>query len=119
MMKYEAPLDCIVIGYYEPPFEEYESLIRIHGEQSMAYKDLQFSFVRIGERKLNYVDLLNKAYEMAHPDEKHRWPDRDAFLSGDIPNLAAVYLSNYLRKRGWQVEYINLFWYEKRLLAEY
>jgi radical SAM PhpK family P-methyltransferase len=118
-MNYDPPLDCIVIGYYEPPFEEYEALIRSCGEQSAAYKDLQFSFVRIGERNLNYVDLLNKAYEMAHPDEKHRRPGRDIFLSGDIPNLAAVYLSNYLRKRGLQVEYINLFQYEKHLLAEY
>ena len=35
------------------------------------------------------------------------------FKSGDIPNLAAMYLTNFLRKRGHHTKYINLFQYEK------
>ncbi|MBD0260343.1 MAG: radical SAM protein, partial [Cytophagales bacterium] len=34
-----------------------------------------------------------------------------------MPNLSAVYLSNYLMKRGLEVDYINLFQHEKATLA--
>jgi radical SAM PhpK family P-methyltransferase len=100
--------DCLVIGYYEPPFEHYERVIRQYGTDSEAYRDLQFSFVDVGNRKLDYVALLNQAYVGAHPDR----PKLDPFKSGDIPNLAAVYLAHYLRQSGFDADYINLFTYE-------
>jgi radical SAM PhpK family P-methyltransferase len=109
-------LDCIVIGYYEPPFREYETLVRQYGVQSTAYRDLRFSFVDIDGAPSNYVDLLNYAYDKSHPSRR---ADRaEAFLSGDIPNLAAVYLTAFLRARGFSSEYINLFAYEKDRLRD-
>ena len=38
-------LDCILIGYNESPFGQYEGLLRQYGEDSEAYRDLRFSFV--------------------------------------------------------------------------
>jgi radical SAM PhpK family P-methyltransferase len=112
-----SPLDCIVIGYYEPPFPEYEALVRRYGARSTAYRDLRFSFVDVDAAKLNYVDLLNYAYAKSHHAEGA--PRAETFLSGDIPNLAAVYLCSFLRARGFTAEYINLFAYEKDMLREY
>jgi p-methyltransferase len=110
-------LDCVVIGYNEAPFEQYEKLLRNYGEDSEAYRDLKFSFVDVGGKKLNYVDLLNHVLALADGHEgangKHR------FESGDIPNLAAVYLTNYLRRRGHDAAFINLFQREKEQLSEY
>jgi p-methyltransferase len=103
--------DCIVIGFNEPPFERYEALVRNYGDDSEAYRDLRFSFVDVGGRKLTYVDLLNQAYAWAGAE-----PPRH-FKSCDIPNLAAVYLANFLRKRGVAADYINLFQFEKDALA--
>jgi p-methyltransferase len=107
------PPDCIVIGVNEPPFEHYERLIRTYGEDSEAYRDLTFSFVELDGQKLTYVDLLNHAFQLAG-----RTPRRE-FRSCDIPNLAAVYLTNYLRKRGVSADFINLFQHEKDALATY
>jgi radical SAM PhpK family P-methyltransferase len=109
-------LDCLVIGYYEPPFEEYEAAIRRFGERSVAYRDLRFSFVSVDEHELNYVDLLNHVYERGHgiPESGRR----ETFLSGDIPNLAAVYLCSFLRRRELSADYINLFAYERDRLIE-
>lgn len=107
--------DCIVIGYYEPPFEAYERLIRQYGADSEAYRDLQFSFVDVDGRKLNYIDLLNRAYRGAHQGAG----EDEAFKSGDIPNLAAVYLTHFLRQSGFTAEYINLFLYEQPRLEAY
>lgn len=109
-------LDCVVIGYNELPFDRYETLLRQYGEESEAYRDLKFSFINFGDKKLNYVGLLNHVLELAgHGNGKGLRP----FESGDIPNLAAVYLTNFLRKRGHYTKYINLFQYEKDRLAEF
>ena len=109
----ERHLDCIVIGYNELPFERYENFLRNYGEDSEAYRDLKFSFVNLGGKKLDYTGLLNYARQQS--------PQNDApaeFKSGDIPNLAAVYLTNFLRHRGYQADYVNLFQYEKEKLRE-
>jgi p-methyltransferase len=102
-------LDCIVIGHNEPPFEEYEAWMRnAYGTESEAYRDLRFNFVDIGGRKLTYVDLLNEV----------RGPQDEApYMSGDIPHLAAVYLTQFIRRDGLSAEFVNLFQPEKARLA--
>lgn len=117
-MKNNKHLDCVVIGYNELPFEEYESLLRVYGEESEAYRDLKFSFIDLGGRKLDYIGLLNYALGLAY-HQGNKLSVREEFKSGEIPNLAAVYLSNYLRQKGQQARYINLFQYEKERLIEY
>lgn len=105
-------LDCLVIGYNESPFEVYEGMLRNYGEDSEAYRDLKFSFVDLDGRKMNYVTLMNHVWGQAHG-----WPeDEERFISGDIPTLAAAYLTNYLRRRDFAADYINLFQYEKEEL---
>ena len=109
-------LDCVVIGYNELPFDRYETLLRQYGEESEAYRDLKFSFVKLSDKNLNYVGLLNHVLEQAgHGNDSGIRP----FESGDIPNLAAVYLTNFMRKRGYHTKYINLFQYEKDRLKEF
>src|SRR5262245_18304097 len=117
-MNTHKRLDCIVIGYNELPFEEYETSLRNWGENSEAYRDLKFSFVNLEGRKLDYVSLLNHAWGLAHNQSKETEGRRE-FESGDIPNLASVYLTWFLRKRGLEAKYINLFQLEKDKLAEY
>jgi radical SAM PhpK family P-methyltransferase len=115
-MTSRGSTDCVVIGYNEPPFERYESLLRQYGEDSEAYRDLRLSFVEVGGEKMTYVDLLNHLADRAEGAGK---PDAaPTFRSGEIPNLAAVYLTNYLRNRGQGAEFINLFQDEKDRLAE-
>ena len=110
-------LDCVVIGYNELPLAEYEETIREYGEESEAYRDLKFSFLDIDGRKMNYVDLLNHVTHLAQNGEANVAPE--TYKSGDIPNLAAVYLTNFLKMRGYSAKYINLFQHEKEKLANY
>ena len=108
-------LDCLVIGYNETPFAEYEAHLRRYGEDSEAYRDLKFSFVDLaGSEKMTYAGLFNHVCNLANGT-----PGRETFRSGDIPNLAAAYLTHHLRRQGLQAEYINLFQYEKDLLLAY
>ena len=114
----DRQLDCVVIGYNEIPFERYEGFLRSFGEETEAYRDLKFSFVNVGGRKMDYMGLLNHTVARAKYDGDGLTPE-ETFKSGDIPNLAAVYLTNFLRKRGHGAQYINLFQYEKEKLVEY
>src|SRR5215213_10819026 len=118
-MTTRESLDCVVIGYNEIPFDRYESFLRNYGEDSEAYRDLKFSFVDLDGQKLDYMGLLNYAYTQARAELGLRPVAREEFLSGDIPNLAAVYLTNFLRNHGCQAQYINLFQHEKEKLIEY
>lgn len=111
-------LDCVVIGYNEIPFEKYESFLSNYGEDAEAYRDLKFSFVNLDGKKLDYIGLLNHAWELAQPEGRDVQP-HEQFKSGEIPNLAAAYLTNFLRRRGHQASYINLFQHEQEKLVEY
>ena len=119
MKKTENHLDCVVIGYNEVPFAKYESFLRNYGEDAEAYRDLKFSFVDLGGKKLDYMGLLNHVIALAQPGGSIPASPAEELKSGDIPNLAAVYLTNFLRNRGQQARYINLFQYEKEKLIEY
>ena len=116
-MSTDQRLDCIVMGYNESPFEIYEKRIRGYGEDSEAYRDLKFSFLDLDGRKLNYVDLMNHVLALS-AGAPPATPDADFFKSGEIPNLAAVYLTGFLRRSGLRAEYVNLFQYERDLLRE-
>ena len=117
-MANNRTLDCVVIGYNEVPFAGYESFLRNFGEESEAYRDLKFSFVNVGGRKMDYIGLMNHAAGLAKNGGEAVAP-HDEYKSGEIPNLAAAYLSNFLRRRGHRARYVNLFQYEKERLIEY
>lgn len=108
----QRKLDCVVIGYNELPFDQYEGLLRQYGDDSEAYRDLKLSFVEIGGRKRLYADLMNEVTRMARAPQNGK-STPEMFKSGDIPNLAAAYLTNYLQRRGYRARYINLFQDEK------
>ncbi|MBD0258480.1 MAG: PhpK family radical SAM P-methyltransferase, partial [Cytophagales bacterium] len=79
--------------------------IRAYGEYSEAFRDLQTSFITLKGKPRLYTHLLAEAFD-------------EEFKSGDIPNLAAVYLSHFLIKKGFAVDYINLFQEEKEKFAQ-
>jgi len=111
-------IDCVVIGYNETPFEQYESLLRKYGEESEAYRDLKLSFVDLQGHRLDYMGLLNHVLDQARlnggSSHENQW-----LKACDIPNLAAAYLTHYLRRREFKTRCINLFQFEKETLARY
>jgi p-methyltransferase len=115
-MSHKKPWDCIIIGYNETPFPHYVRTIHRLGRNSLAYRDLQLSFVTIDDTPMNYMDLLNFVLSSKHDGPRRDWP---ALRSGSIPNLAAAYLCHYLRARGFRADFINLFQDEKDRLTQY
>src|SRR5215213_9730881 len=90
-------LDCVVIGYNELPFERYENFLRNYGEYSEAYRDLRFSFVNLGDKKLDYTGLLNYAREQSPPpDDRPLAQAEFNFESGKLRRTAIVPENNSL-----------------------
>jgi radical SAM PhpK family P-methyltransferase len=111
----QRDLDCVVIGYNELPFDRYEGLLRQYGEDSEAYRDLKLSFVEVDGRKRLYADLMNEVTRRAR--KENGGLATEIFKSGDIPNLAAAYLTNFVRRQGFRAQYVNLFQDEKDRLV--
>lgn len=103
-------LDCVVVGYNEPPFPRFERQVRRFGAESTAYRELRFSFVDLDGEPHTYLDLLNRVERRAR--ERAGLPPGDEHRCGGIPNLAAVYLASYLGRRGHRAAYVNLFQHE-------
>jgi radical SAM PhpK family P-methyltransferase len=104
-------LDCVVIGHHDMDFHEVATRARASEGASAYYADLKLNSVQVGGKRLNYMDLFNLAAGHTDPLNPFRQP-----------NLAVMYLTSFLRRRGLAVEPLNFFTGEgerlKALLAE-
>lgn len=105
-------MDCLLIGYNEPDFNQYEAVLRSMGQHSGAYKDLNLNFVELENKKYPPVGLLNEVRKRVTGKESH-------LNCAEPLSLAVAYLSSYLEKRGLRTDYINVFQSEKDKLASY
>jgi p-methyltransferase len=117
MTRSSSRLDCVVVGYNEMPFPRLEETMRRFGARSAAYRDLRLSFVEAQGRPQTWIDLLNGSAREARRSRGLAPATRD-YHCGDIPNLAAVYLTAFLRRHGLRAEYVNLFQIERDWFAE-
>jgi radical SAM PhpK family P-methyltransferase len=109
--------ECIIVGYNETPFTTYERLLQKFSRTSLAYRDLRLNFITLEGVPTRYIDVLNRAVELSSSERKS--PITSDLESGDIPNLASVYLTSFLRRRGISAQFVNLFQREKDKLARY
>jgi p-methyltransferase len=109
-------LDCLVIGHNELPIGQYKSLLDVYGTQSEAFRDLKCSFVEMDGVATDYVGLMNQALGMARG---RPLTAQERLKSGDIPSLAAVYLAQFLTRRGFRASYVNLFQESRDEIAEH
>jgi p-methyltransferase len=94
-------VDCVVVGYNSTPIDEYAEWVRTFGEDSEAFRDLQYSCVNLGRRPLGYTELFNEALDAAGR--------RTRLVACGIPNLAAVYLTQFLRRSGLCADFVSSF----------
>lgn len=103
-------LDCIVLGYNDMPFERLAEKHKPFQSYSGMYGELKTNSVLLSGKRIDYMELLNHVITNTHGSNPHL----NAF---EVPNLGAVYLTNYLRRRGFSAELVNLFNFEKQRLA--
>jgi anaerobic magnesium-protoporphyrin IX monomethyl ester cyclase len=94
-------LDCLVLGFYDYAFDRYVEMVRAMGEASGAFRDLALAFVQIESRPLRALDVIT------------RFRDETIGTAPPLHNTdflwpAVAYLTSYLRRRGFDVDYVNL-----------
>jgi radical SAM PhpK family P-methyltransferase len=103
--------DCIIIGYNDVDFGQYVESVRATGVDGGAYRDLNLAFITLDGRPMRSMDVINNY--RAQRNQEHR-----AFSNVDFLWPVITYLYTYLRKRGFEVEYVNLFQRDKDALAD-
>src|SRR5262245_41809971 len=98
----EMRTDCVVIGYNDIPFSQHDAMVRRKGEHSVEFRASRRDHVQFGGQPLPYMDLLNEL-------DRRRWgrpAGTFAYHIGEVPNLAAVYLTHHLRRHGLTTEFV-------------
>jgi radical SAM PhpK family P-methyltransferase len=103
-------LDCVIIGYNDEPFARLAEKHKPLQKYSGTYSELKTNSVLLNGERNNYMELLNETIRRI----KGFNPNLNAF---ELPNLAAVYLTSFLRRRGFSVEIINFYNFEQARLA--
>ncbi len=92
--------DCVVIGHYESDSNLVANLRRLTAEQSGAYHEVFTNSVKMNGRRTSYTDMLNIGLEAA---TGRKW----SLHPLDVPHLGVFYLTSYLCRRGFHVQFVN------------
>jgi radical SAM PhpK family P-methyltransferase len=103
-------LDCVVIGYNEGDFGDYRAMSERAGLGSPEYQIFRKEHLVIDGRPMPWMD----AFSMLRNRVTGR-PDR--YHVAEVHNLASLYLSNFLWRRGLGAEPVSLFSAEQERLA--
>lgn len=104
--------DCLIIGFNDPDFEEYEKLIRAMGPKNGAYRDLTWGFVDFEGKPYRCLDLLTRFYY------EGKQKPASPFHNADYVWIVVLYLASYLAKHGLSYDYVNLFHFGKEELKK-
>ncbi len=107
-------IDCLIIGFNDSSFEEYEAMVRSMGVESGAYRDLSLAFIDYEGKPQRSMDILNHFYLENNGHGEKAKPLHNA----DFLWPVVTYLTTYLARRGHSYDYVNLFHLEKEKLRE-
>jgi anaerobic magnesium-protoporphyrin IX monomethyl ester cyclase len=102
--------DCLILGFYDYPFDDFVAMMRAMGEESGAYRDLALAFVEHEGRPQRALDILTRFFYEGRPA-----PERP-FNNADFLWPVVTYLTTYLRRRGFAVDHVNLPHFETAAL---
>ncbi|MDT0529146.1 PhpK family radical SAM P-methyltransferase [Micromonospora sp. DSM 115977] len=106
-------LDCLIIGYNDTPFSRHLDLVGRKGGQAIEYRTARHDHVRFDGQRLPYMDLLSEL------DRRRSGAGAGhvGYHIGEVPNLAAVYLTSHLRRHGYEADFVSAFRPEQDRLA--
>lgn len=102
MAAQQLPTDCLILGFYDYPFADYVEIVRAMGERSGAYRDLALSFVELNGKPYRALDIVTALRKEQTPDGE------PPFHNADFLWPVVAYLSNYLQRRGFTTDHVNL-----------
>ncbi|MGV9382794.1 PhpK family radical SAM P-methyltransferase [Nonomuraea sp. NPDC003707] len=105
-----SELDCVVIGYNEGDFDDYRVMCERAGPGTPEYQIMRAEHLVVDGAAMPWLDAFSRL--------RNRGTGRaDRYHVGEVFNLAALYLTSYLRRRGLRAEPVSLFTGERDRLA--
>lgn len=103
-------LDCVVVGYNEGNFDDYRVMCERAGPGTPEFQIMRSEHLVIDNKPMPWLDAFSRLRNRGtgHADRYH---------VAEVFNLAALYLTSYLRKQGLRAEPISLFSGERDRLA--
>jgi p-methyltransferase len=95
-LAYKSSLECLILGHYDLGFDFHEGLQRSKGLTSGEYRNLRMDFITLDNRKLPFLDVLNKL-----TGQRLHWTE--------MTQVAPVYLASFLRHLGIDAEFSSFF----------
>ncbi|MFE9999763.1 PhpK family radical SAM P-methyltransferase [Streptomyces avermitilis] len=106
-----AGLDCVVIGYNEGNFDDYRVMSERAGPSSPESQIFRKEHLVVDGQPMPWMDAFSTL--------RNRVTGRnDRYHVGEVFNLAALYLTSFLRRRGVSAEPVSLYSGERDRLAD-
>ncbi|GIE99510.1 PhpK family radical SAM P-methyltransferase [Paractinoplanes rishiriensis] len=105
-------LDCLVLGYNDPPFSNHEQRVLNRGPDFPDRRIFMRDHLVVDGSRLPYMDVINH-----YVGERGIGPPDSYYHVGEVANLAAVYLTSFLVQRGCTATFASLFHAEKERIA--
>jgi anaerobic magnesium-protoporphyrin IX monomethyl ester cyclase len=103
-------LDCVVIGYNDGDFGDYQVMCERAGPGTPEYQIMRSEHLVVGDEAMPWLNAFSHL--------RNRSTGRnDRYHVGEVFNLASLYLTSYLRKHGLRAEPVSLFSGERDRLA--
>src|SRR6201996_2009732 len=102
--------DCVIVGYNDWDFRKFIKALEPSRPYSSAYMNILKNTVELDGERLLYNEALGRLMTKA-TRSPHRY---NAF---EVASLGACYLASFLRRRGYGVELVNFFTYDRQRLA--
>ncbi|WP_433549068.1 PhpK family radical SAM P-methyltransferase [Streptomyces sp. CA-294286] len=106
-----AGLDCVVIGYNEGDFDDYRVMSERAGPRSPEHQIYRKEHLVVDGRPMPWMDAFSTLRNRATGQTGR-------YHVGEVFNLAALYLTSFLRRHGLSAEPVSLFSGERGRLAE-
>jgi radical SAM PhpK family P-methyltransferase len=107
----KSQVDCLVVGYYESDFNDEIKQQYQMKNYNGGYRELELNSVLFNGKRITFMNLFHKVLE-----EKYNSSVRLHYA--EIPNLASVYLKNYIDKHGFSTDMVNFVNYEEDRFKE-
>jgi p-methyltransferase len=104
-------LDCVVIGYNEGDFDDYRVMCERAGPGTPEFQIMSSEHLVVDGRAMPWLDAFSRIRNRGAGGNGR-------YHVGEVFNLAALYLTSYLRKQGLSAEPVSLFSAERERLAD-
>ncbi|SDZ46987.1 p-methyltransferase [Asanoa ishikariensis] len=103
-------LDCVVIGYNEGDFGDYQVMCERAGPGTPEYQIMRSEHLVVDGDAMPWLDAFSRL-------RNRSTGGTDRYHVGEVFNLAALYLTSYLRRQGLRAEPVSLFSGERDRLS--